>query len=171
MIDIVKRITFLILAIMGISPLLAQEPSVEYSTISYAPLPARIAFVLEATEQTLLNEQVIEHLRLVLPQKGYSLDQQARYGIVINAELITPDYREVAPQRWQLLHLTFPNRSPARKDYFISLAIYDKQSGLYIWRGEAARFDETQIVDDIRENMINALVSAFGQTIKQAFLP
>lgn len=177
-------VRFLFLAFISLclsSPLSAQGPNVQetniepkaaYSTKSYAPLPAGVAFVLEPMERTLLNEQVTDYLKVQLPKAGYLIDRvAARYGLVINAELITPDYREKAPERWQLLHLTFPSRAPARRDYFISLAIYDKQSGLYVWRGEAARVDETIAVDDLRPIMIDALIKAFGKNVAETPLP
>jgi hypothetical protein len=177
MIDItVRRASLFIVCVVAFSfaaqMLSAQEePKAIISAKSYTPLGPDRSFALEPVQPTLLNEQVADYLQDALSKKGYRLGQTGHYGIVIDAELVTPDYRERAPERWQLLHLTFPNRAPARRDYFVSLAIYDKGSGLYVWRGEAARMDETIEVDDVRPLMLGALVEAIGKNVQQSPIP
>ena len=56
----------------------------------------------------------------------------------------------------------------AERTYRINVAIYDRNSGLYVWRGTAMRNDPNLDVDQASNEMISALIGAVGKTVTPA---
>lgn len=163
---------FALLVGAGFRPVLAQqtsEPIAEISAISYQPFPPHTSLAMEPADRSLLTEQVGQYLERMLPQNHYPIDPAARYGLVIRVALITPNVDDQIPGHYQLLRLKFkyPGDRVPRHEYHIALSIYDHESGLYIWRGEVARADESQPIDAITGRMVEALVQAIGKNFKQ----
>lgn len=143
------------------------EPLAIITATSYSDLPPSASFSLEPSRSSRLLDQLQTQLEETLPEIGYGIDSEASYGLVFDAVLIAPDFREIVPKQWQLLHLQLTKHAPSRHEFFISIDIYNRKTGIYVWRGYAGRVDETGEIEDIRLPMLDALISAIGKTIPQ----
>jgi opacity protein-like surface antigen len=53
----------------------------------------------------------------------------------------------------------------------VSLSVYDRKSGLYIWRGQIERDSVNVDVDSSMQQMVPALLAHFGQSLPQTEVP
>jgi hypothetical protein len=59
-----------------------------------------------------------------------------------------------------------PPVDTSNRTYRISLSVYDRQSGLYVWRGSVNRSDPNLDVNQASVEMVAALLTHLGQTVK-----
>jgi len=53
----------------------------------------------------------------------------------------------------------------------VSLSVYDRKSGLYVWRGQVERDTLNVDVDSSMQQMVPALLAHFGQSLPQTEVP
>jgi hypothetical protein len=53
----------------------------------------------------------------------------------------------------------------------VSLSVYDRKSGLYVWRGQVERDSLNVDVDSSMQQMVPALLAHFGQSLPQTDIP
>jgi len=53
----------------------------------------------------------------------------------------------------------------------VSLSVYDRKSGLYVWRGQVERDSLNVDVDSSLQQMVPALLAHFGQTLTRTEIP
>ena len=53
----------------------------------------------------------------------------------------------------------------------VSLSVYDRKSGLYVWRGQIERDSLNVDVDSSIQQMVPALLAYFGQSVPQTSIP
>ena len=56
--------------------------------------------------------------------------------------------------------------SSADRVYRLNLAVYDRQTGLYVWRGSATRSDPNIDIPQATSEMTAALVAALGKSLR-----
>jgi len=159
------------------------EPGPSIQAVDYAPVPAGSVFEVQASDDDELNQDMIERVQAELANRGYAAQDEASLVMVIEADLIRGDKQddplgqvhaengEAAVQarlfstsQNSLLNPQRPIGSPDRT-YRISLAVYDRKSGLYVWRGSAMRNDPNLDVTQASNEMIAALIDAVGKSV------
>jgi hypothetical protein len=157
------------------------EPAPSIQAIDYAPIPAGAAFDVQADDD--LSQDAIERVQSELVNHGYAAQDQGALVMVIETDLVRGDKQddpfgqvhanndEAAVQarlfstsQNSLLNPQQPIGS-ADRTYRINVSIYDRQSGLYVWRGSAMRSDPNLDLTQASNEMISALIGAVGKTI------
>jgi hypothetical protein len=180
-----------IAAALGLAPgaALAQaaaslpEPRPGIQAVDYAPVPAGSTFEVQADDD--LSQDAIERVRAELANHGYASQDESSLVMVIETDLIRGQKQddpfgqvrananndEAAVQarlfstsQNSLLNPQQPVGSADRL-YRISVSIYDRQSGLYVWRGTAMRNDPNLDVTQASNEMISALIGAVGTNV------
>jgi hypothetical protein len=162
----------------------APEPGPSIQAVDYAPIPAGSIFEVQADDE--LSQDAIERVRAELASHGYGAQDQASFVMVIDTDLVRGQKQddpfgqahasndEAAVQarlfstsQNSLLNPQQPIGS-ADRTYRINVSIYDRNSGLYVWRGTAMRNDPNLEVDQASNEMIGALIGAVGKTVAPA---
>ncbi|WP_395021136.1 hypothetical protein [Dongia sp.] len=160
------------------------EPGPSIQAVDYAPIPAGSTFELQADDE--LSQDAIERVRSELANQGYAAQDQASLVMVIESDLIRGqkqddpfgqvhadnDEAEVRARLFStsqnsLLNPQQPIGS-ADRAYRINISIYDRSTGLYVWRGSAMRSDPNLDVTQAGNEMIGALIGAVGKTVTPA---
>jgi hypothetical protein len=183
--------------VLGLScasvPALAQAaasqpvPGPSIQAVDYAPIPAGSVFEVQADDE--LSQDALERVQSELANHGYAAEDQGALVMVIDTDLVRGEKQddpfgqvranndEAAVQarlfstsQNSLLNPQQPIGSPDRT-YRINVSIYDRQSGLYVWRGSAMRSDPNLDTTQASNEMISALIGAVGKTIAPAAAP
>jgi hypothetical protein len=160
------------------------EPGPSIQAVDYAPIPAGSIFEVQADDE--LSQDAIERVQSELANQGYAAQDQAALVMVIETDLIrgqkqddplgqaraNNDEAEVQARLFStsqnsLLNPQQPIGS-AERTYRISVSIYDRNTGLYVWRGTAMRNDPHLDLTQASNEMIAALIGAVGQTVTPA---
>jgi len=160
------------------------EPGPSIQAVDYAPIPAGSIFEVQADDE--LSQDTVERVQSELANHGYAAQEQASLVMVIDTDLIRGQKQddpfgqayanndEAAMQarlfstsQNSLLNPQQPIGS-ADRTYRINVSIYDRNSGLYVWRGTAMRNDPNLDVDQASNEMIGALIGAVGKTVSPA---
>jgi hypothetical protein len=159
------------------------EPRPSIQAVDYAPVPAGSVFEVQANDNDELNQEMIERVQAELANHGYAAQDNAPLVMVIETDLIRGDKQDNplgqvhadssdASVQARLFStsqnsLLNPQRPIGSSDriYRISLAVYDRQTGLYVWRGSAMRSDPNIDVTQASNEMIAALIGAVGTTV------
>ncbi|GAB2175166.1 hypothetical protein [Dongia sp. agr-C8] len=160
----------------------APGPSIQ--AVDYAPIPAGSIFEVQADDE--LSQGAIERVQSELAHQGYAAQDQAPLVMVIESDLIrgqkqddpfgqahaNNDEAEVRARLFStsqnsLLNPQQPIGS-ADRVYRINVSIYDRNTGLYVWRGTAMRNDPNLDVEQAGNEMIGALIGAVGKTVTPA---
>src|SRR4051794_10681575 len=131
------------------------EPRPSIQAVDYAPVPAGSVFEVQANDNDELNQEMIERVQAELANHGYAAQDNAPLVMVIETDLIRGDKQDnplgqvhadssdasvqarlFSTSQNSLLNPQRPIGSSDRT-YRISLAVYDRQTGLYVWRGSA----------------------------------
>lgn len=177
---------------LGLAPLaaLAQaaaslpEPGPSIQAVDYAPVPAGSVFEVQADDD--LSQDAVERVQAELANNGYAAQDQAPLVMVIETDLVRGQKQddpfgqvranddEAAVQarlfstsQNSLLNPQQPVGSADRL-YRINVSIYERQSGLYVWRGTAMRSDPNLDVTQASNEMISALIGAVGKNVAPA---
>jgi hypothetical protein len=157
------------------------EPGPSIQAVDYAPIPAGSVFEVQADDE--LSQDAIERVQAELANHGYAAQDQGALVMVIDTDLVRGEKQddpfgqvranndEAAVQarlfstsQNSLLNPQQPIGSPDRT-YRINVSIYDRRSGLYVWRGSAQRSDPNLETSQASNEMISALIGAVGKTI------
>ena len=163
----------------------------QIQAVTYAPIPEGAAFEVQANQDDELTQETIERVNGELANRGYAAHDGAGLVMVIETDLVRgarqddplsqDDYAPVAGEdhvqvegqvQTRLFSSTQdsllspkPAIGSADRTYRINLAVYDRQSGLYVWRGSATRNDPNLDVAKASNEMIAALVGAVGKSV------
>ena len=160
-----------------------QDPGPSIQAVDYAPIPAGSVFEVQSNADDELNQEMIERVRAELANHGYAAQDQSSLVLVIETDLVRGakqddplgavhadnDEAKVQARLFSTSQnsLLNPQRPIGSSDrtYRISLSIYDRQSGLYVWRGSATRSDPNLDVTQASNEMISALIGAVGKSV------
>jgi hypothetical protein len=157
------------------------EPGPSVQAVDYAPIPAGSTFELQADDD--LSQDTVDRVRSELANHGYASQDQAGLVMVIETDLIRGQKQDdplghiradnddamvnarlFSTTQNSLLNPQQPIGS-ADRTYRINVSIYDRNTGLYVWRGSAMRSDPNLDIDQASNEMISALVGAVGKTV------
>ena len=164
------------------APLPESGPHIQ--AVDYAPVPAGSTFEVQADDE--LSQDAGERVRSELANHGYASDDQASLVMVIDTDLVRGEKQDdpfgqvranndeaemqarlFSTSQNSLLNPQQPIGS-AERTYRINVSIYDRNSGLYVWRGSAMRNDPNLDVDQAGDEMISALIGSVGKTVAPA---
>jgi hypothetical protein len=160
------------------------EPGPSIQAVDYAPIPAGSIFEVQADDE--LSQDAIERVQSELANQGYAAQEQAALVMVIETDLIrgqkqddpfgqahaNNDEAEVQARLFSTTQNSLLNpQQPigsADRTYRIHVSVYDRNSGLYVWRGTAMRNDPNLDLTQASNEMIAALIGAVGKTVTPA---
>ncbi|HVJ43104.1 MAG TPA: hypothetical protein VM639_16495 [Dongiaceae bacterium] len=129
-----------------------------------------------------LDSAVLERVNQELVARGYHVDHEAELVMLVGGDLVRGTSKDavvdqikgITPPQKQgnvfstngntLLTRTPPDPHP--NVFRISLSIYDRQTGLYVWRGSMDRGTSNLTPDQATDHMVPPLVGVIGQTEK-----
>ncbi|MDQ7247421.1 hypothetical protein [Dongia sedimenti] len=130
-----------------------------------------------------LSQDAIERVQAELANHGYAAQDGGSLVMVIETDLVRGDKQDdplgqvhanndeaqvqarlFSTNQNSLLNPQQPIGS-ADRTYRINVSIYDRQSGLYVWRGSAMRNDPNLDVTQASNEMISGLIGAVGKTV------
>jgi hypothetical protein len=151
--------------------------------IAYAPLPPGAHFETQANDDTELDQEAIDLVNKQLADRGYVVDQQGGYVMVVEADLVRGQKQDdplgqafanndeaaiqgrlFSTSQNSLLHPEQPIGSPDRL-YRISISVYDRASGLYVWRASTMRDNPDLDVAKATREMVPELLSQLGRSV------
>jgi hypothetical protein len=160
----------------------SQKPTV--STVAYSPISPGSSFETQVNDDTEIDHEALERVNAGLADRGYRVVETAPYVMVIEADLVRSE-RQDSPLAYGIvrddesrfegrLYSTsqtsllnpLPPVDTSSRTYRISLSVYDRASGLYLWRGSANRNDPNIDVNQASAEMVAALLTHLGQTVK-----
>ncbi|HEX2580669.1 MAG TPA: DUF4136 domain-containing protein [Dongiaceae bacterium] len=148
------------------------DPLGLYSAVVYAPLPPHATIALEPQQSSALTDQVMSRLAAQLVAKGYNIDAGGPYRLVVDVRLIRPSLPEAPNTVFSAARQTlFAPAYPIDTEFNIGFSLYDRKTGLYVWRGIATRTDYNVPADKVAEPMTDRLVSSFGRSQAETEIP
>jgi hypothetical protein len=156
----------------------------QVQAVGYAPIPAGSVFEVQTNDDNELTQDAVERIQEALSNRGYAAQDGAPLVMVVETDFVRGEKQDdplgqvhadndEAAVRARLFStsqnsLLNPQEtiSPAERTYRINLSIYDRQSGLYVWRGSAMRNDPNTDVSQASNEMITALIGAVGKSVK-----
>jgi hypothetical protein len=158
------------------------EDSMQLAVVSYGKIPAGAAFQTELVENSELASQVEARLKKALADRDQSGRRDGGYAIssrrttgggtslsVGNGEQATPRVNiNINTGQSNLLGEATQPAIKIGRAYRITLAIYDRSTGRYIWRAEIT--DNKPDVDPTAATgpMVEKLVSALEKSVRPA---
>lgn len=183
----------LALAHFAADPAFAQAASQDPATapqieaVAYAPIPEGASFETQVNGDSELNQDALDRVDAELKSLGYGVGG-AEAGLVMQVETtLVRGQRQDDP-----LGRAFANNDEAQVEarlfsstqnsllnpqqpigssdrlFRINLSVYDRSTGIYVWRGSASRSDPDIDVGQASNAMIAELVRALGQTVTPA---
>jgi hypothetical protein len=158
-------------------------PGQEVQAVDYAPIPSGATFEVQTNEDSELSQDAVGRIQSELPNHGYGAQDGAALVMVVETDLVrgdkqddplgqmhaTGDEAEVQARLFSTTQnsLLNPQRPIGSADrlFRISLAVYDRSNGLYVWRGSAMRNNPDIDVDQATSEMIAALIGAVGKSV------
>lgn len=157
------------------------------NAIAYQPIPGGSGFdtvVRNPTDLTgsALDGAVLERVNQELAARGYHVDHDAQLVMLVGGDLVRGTSKDavvdqikgITPPQKQgnvfstngntLLTQTLPDPRP--NTFRISLSVYDRQTGTYVWRGSIDRGTSNLTPDQATDRMVPPLVGTIGQTEK-----
>ena len=163
------------------------DPSPSIQAVDYAPIPAGSVFEVQADDE--LSQDAVERVQAELANHGYAAQDAAPLVMVIETDLVrgqkqddplgqvhannneaTVQARLFSTSQNSLLNPQQPIGS-ADRIYRINVSVYDRQSGLYVWRGSATRSDPNLDTAQASNEMIAALIGAVGKSVTAPIEP
>ncbi len=159
------------------------EDSMQLAVVSYGKIPAGAAFQTELVENSELASQVEAHLKKALADRGFNPAADGGYTISIAADrtgggtnLSVGNGQQSNAQvninidtgQNKLLGGATEPPSKIGRAYRITLAIYDRGTGRYVWRAEIT--DNKPDVDPAAATgpMVEKLASALEKSVRPA---
>jgi len=158
------------------------------NAVAYQAIPSGTGFdtvVRNPTDPTgsALDGAVLERVNQELAARGYRVDHEAKLVMLVGGDLIRGTSKDavvdqikgITPPQKQgnvfstngntLLTQTLPDPHP--NTFRISLSVYDRQTGTYVWRGSIDRGTSNLTPDQATDRMVPPLVGTIGQTEKE----
>ncbi|HVM85912.1 MAG TPA: hypothetical protein VMW18_18605 [Candidatus Binatia bacterium] len=164
------------------APAPAAKPDVQ--AVAYAPIPAGARFETQANDDSELNQEALEKVNAELAGRGYAVAGGAGLVMVIETDLVRGQRQDdplgqafanndeakvqarlFSSSQNSLLNPQQPIGS-ADRIYRISVSVYNRASGLYVWRGSVSRSDPDLDVNQASNEMIMALMATVGKSVK-----
>ena len=160
------------------------------SATAYQPIPAGTAFdtiVQDPTDsaRSTLEGAALDSVNAELVKAGYRVDQNASLVMLVGTDLIRGSSKEATIEEFRgdgetgftyehnvfsstkrsLLKKPAPDTTP--NTFRISLSVYDRKTGLYVWRGSVDRGTSDLTPDKAADRMIPPLVAAIGKSVNK----
>jgi hypothetical protein len=164
----------------------AAAPAAQVQAVAYAPIPAGAQFETQMNDDSELNQEALDLVNQALAGRGYGVDDAAPLVMVVETDLVRGQKQDdplgqvyadndgakaqarlFSTNQNSLLNPQQPIGSADRL-YRISLSVYDRASGLYVWRGSVMRNDPELDVNKASNEMVAALIAALGRTVQPA---
>ena len=133
-----------------------------------------------------LEQEALDLVNQALVGRGYAIDTAAPLVMVIETDLVRGQRQDdplgqayadnngakiegrlFSTNGNSLLNPQQPIGSSDRL-YRISLSVYNRANGLYVWRGSVMRNDPDLDVAKASNEMVSALIAALGRTVQPA---
>ncbi len=161
-------------------------PAATVQAVSYTPIPPGAQFETQMNADSELNQEALDLVDRTLVGRGYAVNDAAPLVMVVETDLVRgqkqddPLGRAYADNNGakvegrlfssngnSLLNPQQPIGSADRL-YRISLSVYDRASGLYVWRGSIMRNDPELDIGKASNEMVAALIASLGRTVGPA---
>lgn len=162
------------------------EPAKSVQAVAYAPIAAGAQFETQMNNDTELDQEALDLVNRALVGRGYGVDSAAPLVMVVETNLVRGQKQDdplgqayadnngakvqarlFSSNGNSLLNPQQPIGSADRL-YRISLSVYNRATGLYIWRGSVMRNDPDLDVNKASNEMVSALIATLGRTVKPA---
>jgi len=147
----------------------AEEDSINMQVAGYDKLPVGAKFRIHPNQNTELTSYAQARLKEALERHGFSYGRSARLVMTIAAEKIGSERPPAASfdQNSAQFHVSIGNSQPplyaqVGHEYRISLDLYDRQSGRYLWRGQISDLKPDADPFAATKSMIQRLVAAMA---------
>jgi hypothetical protein len=162
-------------ALLGSPQALADDP-IKMSVVGYAKIPQGAGLDTKAVENDELNAYVEDHLRQALVKRGFHLSPDVRRVFSVSAVrtgATPPPSAYFDPEDAQV-HLNIdttheaPLAVPIGHSFRISLDLYNRITGHYLWRAEIT--DLRRDVDpygDATDQMLERLLNALQVSVER----
>jgi hypothetical protein len=161
----------------------APPPAATVQAVSYAPIPPGAQFETQMNVDSELDQEALDLVNRTLAGRGYAVNDAAPLVMVIETDLVRGQKQDdplgqayadnngakvqgrlFSSNGNSLLNPQQPIGSADRL-YRISLSVYDRASGLYVWRGSIMRNDPELDVGKASNEMVSALIASLGRTV------
>lgn len=154
--------------------------------VAYSPIANGAGFSIQANDNTALTDDTLRRVNDAISRAGYLADSHANLVMTVETQLVrgvrqdTPvgelsannDEAIVQGKLYSSTQnsLLNPQRPISSADgiFRISVSVYDRTSGIYVWRGSISRSDPSMDIDKAAAQMVPALMSYLGKTEKPA---
>ncbi|HVT53497.1 MAG TPA: hypothetical protein VHE77_18085 [Dongiaceae bacterium] len=162
------------------------EPPASVQAVSYAPIAPGAQFETQMNNDTELDQEALDLVNQALVGRGYSVDTAGSLVMVVETDLVRGQKQDdplgqayadnngakvqarlFSTSQNSLLNPQQPIGSADRL-FRISLSVYDRASGLYVWRGSVMRNDPDLDVNKASNEMVAALIATLGRTVHPA---
>lgn len=152
----------------GLQARAADDP-VDMQVVGYEKLPPGPKFSVEANANTELARNALARLKEALESRGIDYGHSAQLVMTVSPETVGGNQASTTgfDQSTAIFHLTINDTKPplyaqVGRQYRISLDLFDRQSGRYLWRGQITDLkpdaDPLSATKSMIEKLVNALV-------------
>jgi hypothetical protein len=164
----------------------APPPVGTIEAIAYAPIPDGAVFTLQANDNTALTDDTMRRVSEAVTRAGYRLEPKAELVMSVETQLVrgvrqdTPVGELTATNNEAIVQgklysstqnsLLNPQRpvNSAAGIFRIRVSVYNRTTGLYVWRGSINRSDPSMDINLASDDMVPALIGYLGKTEKPA---
>jgi hypothetical protein len=137
-------VALLIATSLGLGPLArAEEDPLNLQVAGYERLAAGAKFSIEPTENTELSSDVMARLKEALTRHGFAYGKSSHLVMTVAADRVGGERPPAATfdQSTAQFHLSMGDNKPPLsaqigRQYRISVDLYDRLSGRYLWRAQ-----------------------------------
>jgi hypothetical protein len=156
-------------------------------TIAYQPIPHGAQLLTQPDTQSEMDDEAWRQADAALRARGYSLGNDGNIVVTIATQLVSRlttdravrdvNAAESDPRKANLFSTvggTLLNPAPINmtdRVFRVSMTVYDRPSGHYIWRGTAERGDAAVDPSTAMRIMLPALLEHFGETASGLIIP
>ena len=181
----------LILMILPITALGQETGSSEATAIAvaYGEIAADAKFDTLAADNSELDAEALERVKQELANRGHGVDQEAPLVMLVDMILVRAEGQDqkvevprtgteapigegdnvFSSERSTLLNrLEVPRSGHLLR---LDVSVYDRKSGLYLWRGQIFRDGLDVQIEAAAERMVPALLGHLGQTLEETKIP
>lgn len=170
---------------------LAQEKltsTAKIDAISYQPIPPGAHLETQPDSQSQMDDDAWRQVDSDLAGRGFTISNDGAYVVTVSTQLVsrlhsdrsvaTVNAQKSDPKNAALFStegntLLNPNDPVNTIDriFRVSLTVYERASGHYVWRGNVERADATIEPATAMREMLPALLDRFGETAKDIEVP
>jgi len=144
---------------------------------AYGQIPPKVTLQLQLADSGGLTSDIGAIMRRALANAGYTTAGEAQLRMIVETTLVrgvdqddplgTFDHDKNSLYSSTRNTLLNPESHSGTDHAFrISLSVYDRSSGLYVWRGWSERISGNMTVEQASERMVPLLVKHLGQTLE-----